>query len=58
MGVDGITDRHNLLVIDSGEQVREYDLTQFGKDRVTVGRNAENDIQLHSPVVSGTHGKF
>lgn len=58
MGVDGITDRHNLLVIDSGEQVREYDLTQFGKERVTVGRNAENDIQLYSPVVSGAHGKF
>lgn len=41
-----LTLRHNGLAL------KEFELT---KDRVTIGRRSDNDIQLDDPTVSGIH---
>lgn len=37
--------RASKVIVLAGNQFREYDLNQFGKDRIYFGRNeAQNDI--------------
>lgn len=41
-----------LIISLNGVNVRDYELTH---DRITIGRNSNNDIVLNEPVVSGEH---
>lgn len=51
--------RASKVIILAGNQFREYDLNQFGKDRIYFGRNeAQNDIVIPIGTVSGSHGKI
>lgn len=49
----------NRLLILSGSKFQEYDLNQFGKDRLYFGRDAAKcDIVLPMSTVSNVHGKI
>lgn len=49
----------NRLLILSGSKFQEYDLDQFGKDRLYFGRDAAKcDIVLPISTVSNVHGKI
>lgn len=51
--------RASKVIVLAGNQFREYDLNQFGKDRIYFGRNeAQNDIVIPIGTVSGSHGKI
>lgn len=51
--------RARKVIVLAGNQFREYDLNQFGKDRIYFGRNeAQNDIVIPISTVSGSHGKI
>lgn len=51
--------RASKVIVLAGNQFREYDLKQFGKDRIYFGRNeAQNDIVIPIGTVSGSHGKI
>ncbi len=43
------------MIIIEGGMFQEVDLAELGKDSLFIGRNAENDIVLHSPIVSAVH---
>lgn len=44
-----------LILTHNGAVVKEYPLT---RERMTVGRKPNNDVQLDDPTVSGTHAAF
>ena len=46
-----------LTIFDGTAEPVELDLTSIGKSTITFGRDASNDIQLHSNYVSRTHGQ-
>ena len=49
----------NRLLILAGSKFQEYDLDQFGKDRLYFGRDATKcDIVLPISTVSNVHGKI
>ena len=48
----------NLIIIDTTGSIREINLGSFGRTRLTIGRNPDNDIVIQSKIISGTHGKF
>lgn len=51
--------RASKVIVLAGNQFREYNLNQFGKDRIYFGRNeAQNDIVIPIGTVSGSHGKI
>ncbi len=45
-----------LLVITPGGKVVDYPLSRFGKSRIRIGRDADNEIVLDSRMVSHHHG--
>lgn len=47
-----------LLIVSSKEGVRNVALSDFGADRLTIGRSEGSDIVLDVPSVSGTHAKL
>lgn len=47
-----------LTIFDGENAPYMVDLTSFGKEEVMLGRAAQNDIVLRSPIVSGQHIKF
>lgn len=44
-----------IILTHNGAVVKEYPLN---KERLTVGRKPNNDVQLDDPTVSGTHAAF
>lgn len=47
-----------ITVRDGDKPSYEIDLTKFGKDVVSFGRQSDNDIVLRSPFASKIHGVF
>ena len=48
-----------LILIDAFDNITEYHLDSFGRTRLYIGRNKEqNDIVVNSSIVSGSHGKL
>ncbi|MBQ8799310.1 MAG: ATP-binding cassette domain-containing protein [Lachnospiraceae bacterium] len=47
-----------VTVFDATQAPRIISLASFGKKTITFGRNEQNDIVLHSHVVSRNHGQF
>lgn len=45
-----------FTVFDGGLQPVEYNLWSYSKNRITFGRAADNDIVIHSTLVSHHHG--
>ena len=52
------TTKSCIIVIDTFGNVREYPLDRYQKERLTIGRNSDNDFIIASPLVSAHHGKF
>ena len=51
--------RASKVIVLAGNQFQEYDLNQFGRNRIYFGRNeAQNDIVIPVGTVSGSHGKI
>lgn len=51
--------RKNRLLVMTGNQFQEYDLTKMGKDRIFFGRDAAQcDIVIPQKTVSAVHGKI
>lgn len=48
----------SVTVFDGDGQPKTYRLDEFHKNVVTFGRGSENDIVMHSRLVSGEHGRF
>lgn len=56
---DVYSGQHYLIVIDANGNMREIELSAFGKQRIYIGRDpAQNDIVLPAPFVSALHGKI
>lgn len=47
-----------VTIFDGTARPRSVHLERFGKDIVSFGRGAANDIQLNSQIVSSEHGRF
>lgn len=47
-----------IIVMDSGGEIREYTIDSTQRTRLTFGRDASNQIVVHSPIVSRIHGVF
>ena len=50
--------KNSIITIDTYGNIKEYDLNSFQKERIYLGRGADNDIVISSPVVSSRHGKL
>lgn len=48
----------SITIFDGRDDFYEVDLRSFGKNTITFGRNADNDIVLKSALVSRHHGCF
>lgn len=51
-------DKRSIFVFDSFNAPKEINLTSFGKQEITFGRDAGNDIVLTSHLASRHHGAF
>ncbi len=49
---------HYLVIVSNSDSIREIELSSLGKQRITIGRDADNDIRIAEDFVSGHHGKF
>ncbi len=47
-----------VTIFDGNTAPKSFQLSAFGKNFVTFGRGAENDIVLTSQIVSSQHGRF
>ncbi|MDF2538601.1 MAG: hypothetical protein K0S76_1622 [Herbinix sp.] len=47
-----------ITIFDGLSEPKRMDLKDFGKEKITFGRNHTNDIVLTSSIVSGNHGYF
>lgn len=50
--------RGTLIILNGANPVYEVDLASFGKQIITFGRDASNDITIDSSIVSKAHGHF
>lgn len=56
---DARIEGHYLILLDASGEMREIDLSSFGKQRIYIGRDiASNDIVLSASFVSKEHGKI
>jgi ABC-type multidrug transport system ATPase subunit len=53
-GYEGMT----ITIFDGEKTPKNIDLMDFGKNEITIGRAADNDIVLDSQLVSKHHAKF
>lgn len=54
-GADTVT---MVSILDGDRPVRTVDLSRFGKNKITFGRDEDNDIVLTSESASGHHGSI
>ncbi len=47
-----------IVTVIENDNIRNIDLTEFNKDKISFGRSMDNDIILSSPLVSFNHGYF
>jgi len=47
-----------ITIFDAGKAPQSIDFSKVGKNVITFGREANNDIVLSSPLVSHLHGRF
>ena len=47
-----------IIIFDGQSAPFDLDLTKFGKDSISFGRDTSNDIAINSMLVSGHHGHF
>ncbi len=53
MALDG-----TLIILNGRERIREIDLSLYGKERLSFGREPSNDVVISSNIVSKFHGFF
>ena len=56
--VSSSTTAFRVTVFDGESEPKEYDLSSFGKNIITFGRDPSNDIVITSKFVSRMHGRF
>ncbi len=49
---------HYLVIVNSSDEIKEIELGALHKQRITIGRDTDNDIRLAESFISGHHGKF
>lgn len=51
-------EKYVLSIFDGGEEPYQVDLEKFNKENISFGRSKDNDLVLHSILVSRLHGCF
>lgn len=50
--------KDRIYIFDSTKEIQTIDLSAFGKEEISFGRGADNDIVLASKLASRKHGRF